>query len=488
MFKRIWLSLALVCLLAWDGRQPANANPAPPPRYLIVFIGDGMGANHLQAANIFADSTPEYQGWTNTWMSTYSINGSYNPAIMWTDFNAPKQSPTDSAAAATALFSGTKTANNRLGVSADGGARLASIAEWARWSGRAVGAVSSVQLSHATPGAWLAHNDSRANSFAIADEALWGDPNTTGTPAIDARYAGGHGPSLPPPEVLISGGHPAWNSAAYLNQTMVDKLQGESNLPGAFTFVQRIDGSPDGGARLLAAASAITTTRLAGLFGGAGGNLEFRLANGAGASSENPTLAQMTLAALQVLQRDPDGFALMIEGGAIDWASHSNNMDQMLGEVFDFNAAIQTAIQWVEDLSTPSDWENTLFIVTADHETGYLTQSPGVFPNQPLGEVSDRTLNLEKTDSISGLRTSWEDDGDGKIETGEAVYWAWNSAQHTNSLVRLFAKGLGAETLTQIVRGTDPVRGSYLDNTDLFPVMRQALGYTHAVWLPVIIR
>lgn len=487
MLNRKRLYLALAGMLLITGFTPARVNAAPTPRYLIVFIGDGMGANHLQAANLYTGSTPGYQTWASAWVSTYSSGGDYDPDVMWVDFNAPNVSPTDSAAAATALFTGAKTSNYRISVTGDG-ARLASISELARWSGRAVGAVTSVQISHATPGAWLAHNDSRVNGFAIADEALWGHPNTTGAPGVDSHYTGGHGSTLPAPEVVIGGGHPDWNVESYLNQAMETKLENEAGSPGAFTFVERLASSPDDGARLITVASAITTTRLAGLFGGVSGNLEYRLADGSGANPENPTLAQMTQAALLVLERDPDGFALMVEGGAIDWGSHSNNMDQMLGELLDFNAAIQTAIQWVEDPATPSTWDNTLFIVTADHETGYLTRGPLVFADQPLGEVSERTLDLEKTDLNSSRRASWEDDGDGRIEAGEQVYWAWNSSQHTNSLVRLFAKGNAALSLTQIVRGVDPVRGAYLDNTDLFPVMRQALGYTQAVWLPVIIR
>ncbi len=99
----------------------------------------------------------------------------------------------------------------------------------------------------------------------------------------------------------------------------------------------------------------------------------------------------------------------MIEGGAIDWAAHANNMDQMVGEVLGFNAAVQTVIDWVDDPTTASTWANTLVIVTADHETGYLTQAPNTFPNQPLGEIITATLALEKTNLATGLRASWQD-------------------------------------------------------------------------------
>jgi alkaline phosphatase len=477
---------------------PSATIPAscPPAKYLIILIGDGMGNNQRISANLYSGSAPEYQGWPKYWVSTYPAGGSYDPDQAWTDFSYVLKNPTDSAAAATALFTGEKTDNIRIDVSEDGLTRLVSIADKARSLNKAVGAVTSVYLSHATPGAWLAHNDSRANGYAIADEGLWGNPNTTGTPSASPYYEGSHGPTLPAADVVISAGHPAWNGGQYVNSAMRDKLAAESGSPGAFTFVERVEDHPDGGARLLAAAENPAVGRLAGLFGGSDGNLEYRKANGSGASLENPALAEMAQAALTVLSRDPDGFVLMIEGGAIDWAAHANNMNNMIGEVLGFNAAVQTVIDWVDDPSTESTWENTLVIVTADHETGYLTRSPGVFPDQTLGQISAATLALEKTDQATGQRASWQDTNlNDLIDTQETVYWAWNTGGHSNSLVPLFAKGAGAEWFTDKTdpAGPDPVRGAYLDNIDVFSVMDSAsvsgsCSPKYPVFLPVMLK
>ena len=100
----------------------------------------------------------------------------------------------------------------------------------------------------------------------------------------------------------------------------------------------------------------------------------------------------------------------------------------MIGELIDFNEAVQEVIDWVEDPNNGSSWSNTLLIVTGDHETGYLTPGPGIFPNNSLGEVSERTLALEKMISGGdGRRASWEDDnGNYLIDGTEIVYWAWN--------------------------------------------------------------
>jgi len=371
--------------------------PASPTllqaKYIILLVGDGCGDNQLQAANLYTGEIPAYQSWTSYWETTFPYSGSYDPSLAWTSFSYVTQNPTDSAAAATAFSSGVKTANGRINVSWDGLNRLVTISEEARVLGLGTGAVTSVYISHATPAGWLAHNDSRTNGYAIADEELWGNPNTTGNPT-DPYYSGGHGSTLPAVDVLIGAGHPDWDGSSYVNQAIKTKLTTESGLPNKFIFVQRISGLP-GGSRLLSAADDPTVYRLAGLFGGVGDNLEYRLADGSAANSENPTLAQMTAAALKVLSRNEDGFVLMVEGGAIDKAAHANAINEMIGEVIDFNNAIQTVIDWVDDPSNDSTWQNTLVIVTADHETGYLTAEPGQFPNQPVGEVSSRTILLE---------------------------------------------------------------------------------------------
>ncbi len=304
------LLLATVLLARTPAQKQSvlvEAAPAicPPAKYLIILIGDGMGSNQRLAANLYSGTTPAYQDWLQYWVSTYPAGGSYDPDQAWADFYYVFGNPTDSAAAATALFTGTKTGNIRIDVSEDGIARLASIADEARNVGKAVGAVTSVYISHATPGAWLAHNDTRGNGFAIADEGLWGNPNTTGTLSNSPYYGGSHGLSFPPADVVIGAGHPGWDGGQYVNSAMRDKLAAESGSPDAFTFVERLAGSPDGGARLLAAADNPSVLRLAGLFGGFGGNLEYRKANGTGASLENPTLAQMAQAALTVLSSRP---------------------------------------------------------------------------------------------------------------------------------------------------------------------------------------
>jgi alkaline phosphatase len=80
-----------------------------------------------------------------------------------------------------------------------------------------------------------------------------------------------------------------------------------------------------------------------------------------------PTLEEMTRAALNILDDDPDGLFLMIEGGAVDWAAHANQSGRMIEEHMDFDRAVQAVVDWV---NANSNWGETLLIVTNDHETG----------------------------------------------------------------------------------------------------------------------
>lgn len=470
---------AVLLLVLWPrGRRPIG--PSGPDgkgaKHVIIMIGDGMGPKHIEAAEIFTQHPPPFASWLSTWTATSAARGSYDPFLAWSDFDYTGEGATDSAAAATAMFTGIKTSLGRIDVSADGSERLLCLTERARTLGMSAGAVTSVEVSDATPGAWMAHNDRRANGFAIADEGLWGDPLATGTVADSPNYGGSHGPTYPPLDVLIGGGHPGWYGGHFINAAIRDKLFRENGRPGDFTFLERQAGRTDAGSRLLAAASDPKVKRLAGLYGGLRGRMEFGLADGSGLNPENPTLTQMTQAALRVLERNPAGFILLVEGGAIDLASHDGNMDAMLGELIEFYAAIQAVVDWVDDPANDSTWDNTLVLVGADHETGYLTAGPEALSDRPLGTVDGRTLRLEKYVSGTGLRASWEDvDGSGRIDPGEKVYWCWNLTGHSNSLVPLSARGVGANLLGFYSSGRDPVRGSYLLNTDIFRIVDRVL-------------
>jgi alkaline phosphatase len=119
--------------------------------------------------------------------------------------------------------------------------------------------------------------------------------------------------------------------------------------------------------------------RLLGIFGAQGGHLPFQTANGdfdptldmkgteqytLADRTENPTLAEMTKAALLVLERSIEGFWLMVEVGDVDWANHANNIDSSIGAVLSGEQAFDVVMNWVDKNDA---WSYTAVIVTADH-------------------------------------------------------------------------------------------------------------------------
>ena len=439
-------------------------------RHVILMIADGWGYKQIEAAKSYSGEAPPYEPFESVAMTTGStdtmaaLGGDlYDPQRFWSEFLYAKIAPTDSASSATAMYTGEKTKNRLLSVGPNG-ERLVSIGELALARGMGSGAVSSVPVTHATPAAWVAHNLDRGNYHVILDEALFGDPGAT------TNGAGGYGPTSPLTHVVVGGGNPQTNNG-YCSIGQVDKAVYENDNPGGWTVALRDEGAPTGDSELQLLAQDYGTGRLLGLFGGPGGNINFRLHDGSGADPRDATLTEMATAALHVLERQPLGFVMMIEGGAVDWAGHLNDLSRNVGEMIGFNEAVAEVIRWIEDQTNDSNWDNTLLIVTGDHETGYLTAGPGVLPDVPLGVVTHSRILAEKQ-AIGGKRASWDDvNSDSVIDPGETVYWSWNTSGHTNSLIPCFFKGLGSETLEDAAIRNDPVRGEYMDNTEIFRAM-----------------
>ena len=140
-----------------------------------------------------------------------------------------------------------------------------------------------------------------------------------------------------------------------------------------------------------------------------------------------------------MLDADDGGLFAVIGGGAIDWSGHADKSATSIEETLEFNAVVETVVDWVNH---ESSWDETLSIVTADYETGYLP-----------GAGSNPTWTI-----VSGTK-------------GEMPAVAMNSADHTNELVPVYAKGPGSAQLLVRVTRTDPARGAYPDNTDLANVL-----------------
>lgn len=415
------------------------------PKNVIVMIGDGMGYNHQNNASLYkygqaykqVSGTPgnvvEEQGTasfgfqsfpTQVDMTTYWHDGSYDPEQAWSDFEYVKDNPTDSAAAGTAMSTGVKTYNAGLGVDYDGNP-VENISERAISMGKSAGSISSVNYWHATPASYVVHHPDRNAILEITNQEILSEMT-----------------------VIMGAGHPYYDD----DNTKLEAPDWESNISQA--DFQSLEAGEHGWSlvddksEFESLTTGDTPDRVFGI-----AQVSSTLQQGRSGKSVEPydvpfnegvpSLATMAKGALNVLDNNEQGFSLMIEGGAIDWAGHANDTARDIEETLEFVDAVDAVTQWVE---TNSSWDETLLIVTADHETGYLS---GPESNPDWTELTG------EEGSVPGL--------------------SWNHTNHTNQLIPVYAKGAGADALAALATGNDPVRGAYLDNTDLANLLLQDL-------------
>jgi alkaline phosphatase len=400
-----------------------------------------------------------------------------------------KHSYPDSANTATTLYTGVKSYNNAIGVDIyeqplDSTLKIASEA------GKSTGLVTSVPIDHATPGA-AAANVNRRNKY---DQAY---------PLLDNILQ--QELRIFQPTVLLGGGNPSSNPLplqpgveppqdfTYITQDTYDYLVANPNS-NRYDY-QFLESGPNATATLLAAAASIDPNnlgnRLLGLYGAEGqnGNLPINSANGqyqntgldmfslyssaqAGSPNnitpgipnsdtvrplrpgetdeefiarqldENPRLKDLTQAALSVLEKDPDGFWLMIEGGDIDWAAHDNNLDNLIGAVSDFNDSVEYVMDWI---ANNGGWEENLLLVTADHDH-YFTLNDN-FP-ELLRTVGAHDLTFSRN-TPADAGHFFGSAGSDPANANSLVKYDWGN--HSNRPVPVYFQGDGSQVLLDSV-------------------------------------
>ncbi len=468
MFRTILIATLFTGGLFYTPSIAKKTGPLPVPKNVILLIADGAGFNHHQAAKYYLGirTLVHEQFPVRLAVGTYPalageydagkpgsnyLAGGYDPSKAWNDTAFLKRDFTESAAAATALATGVKTYNNSIGMSVSGDS-LENLVERAKKTGRSAGVVTSVEFAHATPAGFVTHNRSRINYREIAAAMLF-----------DSRcdvIMGCGDPGFDDNGVALPG---KWKDSKYVADSVLwCQLIAGTGTRVSFPFagktrtVEDVNGDkkPDpwtvvrDRAEFRNLQEGKTPRRVLGVPKVYQTLQESRKPlNGETKDSPPfvtplntavPTLAEMVGGALNVLDNNPKGFFLMVEGGAVDWAAHSNRKGRLIEEMSAFFEAVDRVVAWVEQ---ESDWQETLVIVTADHETGLL------WGDQPFAALSDH--------------------GKGALP-GMTFY----SGNHTGSLVPLFAKGAASELIPLFADEYDSIRGPFLQNTEVAQLIR----------------
>ena len=438
-------------------------------KYVFYFIGDGMGLAQVMGSQYYLQQQKGELGITPLCFASFPYSGFATTFSASTDV-------TDSSAAGTALATGHKTNNGIMGQLPDG-TPVYSVATWAKAAGRSVGVTTSVGVNHATPAAFYAHRPSRNDYYEIGEQLA----------AMDFEFFGGGDfinatPSDKPSlyEVAEKGGYAVVRGkAGYEQEKGADKmvmLFDRHMSDDAFPYA--IDTKP--------------------------GEL---------------TQREMTECAIEFLTKKNKGFFLMVEGGKIDYAGHANDAAANFGDVIAMDEAVQAAFEFYKKHKN-----ETLIVVTADHETGGLALSGGSYSIATQNLAYQKCSKKGFSEVLNQLRhdkkdkVSWEDvkkaleenfgfwkevsvshddemalydewyhsfASNEKVKMAESLYYkdeplsnlavrimnkcaqlSWPVGSHTGIAVPVYAIGAGAELFT----------GQY-DNTDIPKKIAKAAGY-----------
>lgn len=446
-------------------------------KYVFYFIGDGMGVNQVNAAETYLGALQGRIGIQPLCFPSF-------PYSAFVNTQSATNGVTDSAAGGTALACGQKTKNGTLGMLKDLTTSVSSIADWARNSGAAVGITTSVAIDHATPAAFYAHVKERHEQYTIgkqlvesANDFYAGSDFTIPT---DPEYP--NGPTLyeeaSAKGFTISRGYADYQKRAANAKKMILLQSEEASKADRYSIPYALDRKD--------------------------GDL---------------TLTDITRAGIDFLmkkQGEKNGFLMMIEGGKIDWACHANDL-AFIPELIDMDNAVKVAYDFYKQHP-----DETLIIVTADHETGGIVLSRGLYEIN-LTAVGNQRITIEKLGKelhkmhdVKGDKLLWDDvktflaenfgfwdkisltdeqtqrlessfkkimDGTSKDQRtlyqnddelavtvrnimSECAQVGWHVTSHSNGYVPCFAIGAGAEQIH-----------GRIDNTEIPKIVAKAAGW-----------
>ena len=442
-------------------------------KYVFYFIGDGMGVNQVNGTETYLAAMEGRIGTSPLCFAQFPHVG------LVTTFSGTN-GVTDSAAGGTALATGHKTKNGAIGMETDLATKAKSIAEKAKTEGKAVGIATSVSVDHATPASFYAHVKDRGMYYQIGKDLIAADFDFyAGSDFLQPKGENGEKDLYTQCQeagYAIARGHADYRKKARKAEKML-LLQPE-------------------------AASKQDNTAI-----------PYAIDRG----SNDLTLQDITRAAIHFLSQKENGFFLMVEGGKIDWACHSNDAATLFREVIDMDEAVQVAYEFYEQHP-----DETLIIITADHETGGIVLGTGEYElhtdllkyQRQSAEAFSRMLAMQHQkegkgftwDFVRGqleenfgfwkhidlndketaeLEQAYKDFCEGVAKDNKTLYASeniiaatarkimarkamvgWVSDGHSNGYVPVFAIGTGAENFD-----------GRIDNTDIPKKIAQIAGY-----------
>ncbi|MFT5450766.1 MAG: alkaline phosphatase [Enterobacterales bacterium] len=354
--NKYFLHLSILLLLSMTSSVELSADAKPEKiKNIILIIGDGMGPGQIALLEAYArqSSNPVVANRTTAFSRMLNEGGVLGVSMTY----AAQSLTTDSAASATQLALGAAAHPETIGADARGDAKQ-SVLAIAKQLGKSTGLVSDVRLTHSTPSAFAAHQPHRTMENEIAVDML-----------------------VTAPDVMLSGGLRHWipKQANDKNSAIYKQLQEMTS--GAIHLASKrndqlnlLSQAQEQGYKLAFTKQQLLETddsktkgpeKILGLFSYS----QFPSAIAINQLKKDvnrtlPTLKEMSEKAISILEKNDKGFFLMIEAGLIDWAAHDNDTGTMLHEMLKINETMEMVLDWAEKR------DDTLVIVTADHETG----------------------------------------------------------------------------------------------------------------------
>jgi alkaline phosphatase len=454
-----------------------DADFAPEAKNVIIFVGDGMGISTITAGRIYAGQKRALDG------ESYELAMDQLPYAALSRTYSHDYQVADSAATATAMVSGVKTRSGILGLTSEAalgncasaeGRGTDTLFELAERKGLATGILSTARITHATPASTYAKSASRG----WEDDTSFGSADSAGCKDIASQLI--EWPSGDGFEVVMGGGRRHFMTDETFDPEYPETTgmrADERDLLVAWTAKSDDHKLVFDGAEF-AATDFDSDVRVLGLFQPSHMQYEMDRAGDAGAE---PSLAELTRAAITRLSRNEAGYVLMVEGGRIDHAHHGVNAARALEDTDAFDQAVATALEM-----TSAD--DTLIIVTADHShtmtmagyprrnnpilgkvtaaTGSVVRANDGKPYTTLGYANGSTACIRNEDgSQDCTRGDLTDVDTTAKDFQQQTLVALGSETHGGEDVAIFASGPGAE----LVRGV-------MDQNEIFHVMGYSSG------------